>query len=264
MKILYVGDVMGATGRKTVTQVLPDLRNELSVDFVIAQAENIDDEGKGPSIEHLEQMQKAGVDFFTGGNHSLLGEGSEQVYENKTLPIIRPANMIDLSGDGYRVVETPKGKIFIASILGQTVGSRQQELRNPLQEIDSILNKLSIDEVVAKIINFHGDFSSEKVVFGYYLDGRVAAVIGDHWHVPTADASVLPRGTAHITDVGMCGALRSSLGVKISVIIDRWKTGKSSKNEMEDAGPLQFNAVILDIDEATGLARNIEHIQKII
>jgi calcineurin-like phosphoesterase len=92
----------------------------------------------------------------------------------------------------------------------------------------------------------------------------VSAVIGDHWHVPTADAMILPGGTAHITDVGMCGSLHSSLGVKTSVIIDRWKTGKSSKNEMEDKGVLQFNALLIDVDETTGLAKEVEHIQRVI
>lgn len=264
MKILYIGDIMGAAGRRVVTRLLPDLKKELKADFVIAQAENIDDDGKGPSIEHLEEMQNIGVDFFTGGNHSLLGKGSEHVYENKTLPITRPANLIGVAGDGYRVVDTPKGKILIASILGQTVGNRQPELENPLVKIDEILNTLSMDGVVASVINFHGDFSSEKRVFGYYLDGRVSVVIGDHWHVPTADAMVLPGGTAHITDVGMCGSLHSSLGVKTSVIVERWKTGRSSRNEMEDTGTLQFNALLVDVDEDTGLAREVEHIQRVI
>jgi 2',3'-cyclic-nucleotide 2'-phosphodiesterase len=264
MKILYVGDVMGAAGRQVIARVLPNIKKEFTVDFVIVQAENVDDEGKGPSLENLKEMQNAGADFFTGGNHSLLGKGSEQVYENKTLPIIRPANLIDTEGDGFRIVQTSQGEILIASILGQTVGSRQPELDNPLEAIDQILNTLSNRQLSAAVVNFHGDFSSEKRVFGYYLDGRVSAVIGDHWHVPTADAMILPGGTAHITDVGMCGSLHSSLGVKTSVIVDRWKTGKSSKNEMEDSGPFQFNAVLIEIDELTSSARSIEHIQRII
>jgi 2',3'-cyclic-nucleotide 2'-phosphodiesterase len=263
MKVLYIGDIMGEAGRKVVGKVLPSIREEFTPDFIIAQAENIDDDGKGPSTEHLDEMQKLGVDFFSGGNHSLLGKGSRHVYENKTLPIVRPANFVNELGDGHRIVDTKYGKVFIASILGQTVGARQPELQNPLERIDEILNTLS-DDIKIRVVNFHGDFSSEKRVFGYYLDGRVSCVIGDHWHVPTADAMIMPNGTAHITDVGMCGSLHSSLGVKTDVIVQRWKTGKSSRNEMELARPLQFNALLINIDESTGLAHEVEHIQCII
>src|SRR5690606_15721437 len=105
---------------------------------------------------------------------------------------------------------------------------------------------------------------SEKRVIGYYLDGRVSAVVGDHWHVPTADAMVLPKGTAHITDVGMCGTIHSSLGVKTDVIMRRWKDDEVNKNELEQNGPMQLNAVLVDVDENTGLAKSIKQIQKTI
>ncbi len=264
MKILYVGDVMGRAGRNTIAKMLPNVIAEFTPDFVIAQAENSDDSGKGPGPDELKQLVDAGVNFFSGGNHSLLGPGSEAVYENKTQPIVRPANLQNTIGDGFRVVETAHGPIAIVSLLGQTVGARQPELDNPLETIDTILNTLSMQQVRVVIVNFHGDFSSEKRVIGYYLDGRASAVIGDHWHVPTADAMVLPGGTAHITDVGMCGALHSSLGVKTDVIIRRWQTGQVSRNEMEQSGPMQFNAVMVQIDPETGRATDIQHIHRVI
>jgi metallophosphoesterase (TIGR00282 family) len=264
MKILYIGDIMAEPGQKIVEKILPKFKQKYQVDFVIAQAENIDEAGKGPGHREIERMQKAGVDFFSGGNHSLLGKNSKMLYEDGKIPIIRPANLKTNLGKGWKIVETQHGKILIVSILGQTVGSNKAEIENPLETIDRILNALSNEHLAASIINFHGDFSSEKRVFGYYVDGRISAVIGDHWHVPTADAMILPGGTAHITDVGMCGTLHSSLGVKTSVISERWKTGKSSRNEIEQAGPLQFNAVLLDISETTNFPRTIEHIQQII
>jgi 2',3'-cyclic-nucleotide 2'-phosphodiesterase len=263
MRILYVGDVMGRAGRQIVKSVLPAMRLNLETDFIIAQAENSDDQGKGPGKQELRELETAGVDFFSGGNHSLLGEHSKAVYKDEKEPIVRPANLKNEIGSGYKRVLVGGTPIAVVSMLGQTVGSRQQDLDNPLHKIDEILNTLSNDTKII-VVNFHGDFSSEKRVFGYYLDGRVSAVIGDHWHVPTADAMILPGGTAHITDVGMCGSLHSSLGVKTRVIIDRWQSGKSSKNEMEDSGPMQFNALLVDIDEITGLARSVEHIQRII
>lgn len=253
---------MGDPGKKVVEQILPDFIKEHRIDFVIAQAENIAD-GKSPRPIDVDEMQKAGVDFFTGGNHSFSNKETKKLHENPSIPLTRPANVDDKEGDGWKIVKSKDQNIFIASILGQTVGARRVEITNPLDKIDEILEGLD-DSTKVRLVNFHGDFSSEKRVFGYYLDGRVSAVIGDHWHVPTADAMILPKGTAHITDVGMCGSLHSSLGVKTSVIVDRWKTGQHSKNEIEESGPLQFNAVIIDVDESTGLARTIEHIQKIV
>lgn len=253
---------MGDAGKRIVWQVLPDVKKEHRIDFVIAQAENIAD-GKSPRPKDIEEMQNLGIDFFTGGNHSFTNKETKKLHENPSIPLTRPANVDEKEGDGWKIVDYKGTKIFVASILGQTVGARRVEITNPLHKIDDILDNLD-DSIKVRVVNFHGDFSSEKRVFGYYLDGRVSAVIGDHWHVPTADAMILPEGTAHITDVGMCGSLHSSLGVKTDIIVDRWKTGQQSKNEMEENGPLQFNSVIVDIDESTGLARSIEHIQKIV
>ena len=114
------------------------------------------------------------------------------------------------------------------------------------------------------VVNFHGDYSSEKKVIGYYLDGRASLVVGDHWHVPTADAMILPNGTAHITDVGMCGALDSSLGVKLDVIINRWNKNIPSMNILEDNGRMQFNGILANIDNTTHLATEVKQIQKIL
>jgi 2',3'-cyclic-nucleotide 2'-phosphodiesterase len=254
---------MGKAGRKTVSEVLPALKKEFNVDFVIAQAENINDHGKGPAPKDLEDMQIAGVDFFSGGNHSFSNPKSSVLYETTSSPLVRPANVVDQPGLGSKIIKCGETKVLVASILGQTVGTQQVEATNPLYAIDNILmaHKGGYD---VSVINFHGDFSSEKRVFGYYLDGRVSVVVGDHWHVPTADAMIMPKGTAHITDVGMCGALHSSLGVKTDVIIKRWKHGVASRNEMEDHEPYQFNALLVEVDAKTGLSTKVEHIQRII
>ena len=131
---------------------------------------------------------------------------------------------------------------------------------NPLHAIDTIIAEHG-QGTVAIIVNFHGDYSSEKVIIGHYLDGRASLVVGDHWHVPTADARVLPKGTAHITDVGMCGTLNSSLGVTFESVLTRWKDGKIVRNEIEGAGPMQFCAVLAEVDESTTRARSIEQIR---
>lgn len=252
---------MGEAGMQVVARVLPHLRQERQIDLVIAQAENVSD-GKGVTPEDFKRLREMGVDFCTGGNWSINRPEIFPSLSNQTEPIIRPANYPDgTPGLGYKYVHTDKGNVLVISLLGQIVGrDAENPMDNPLQVVDKILAQEMHTDHVATIVNFHGDYSSEKRVIGYYLDGRVAAVVGDHWHVPTADAMVLPHGTAHITDVGMCGALDSSLGVKLDVIIRRWQTNQPSRNELETTGRMQFNAVAIEIDD-DGLATSIEHIQ---
>ncbi len=262
MNILYIGDVMAEPGMRAIKRFLPDIKQQYNVDFVIAQAENSNPVGKGPSHKEIDKLKAYGVDCFTGGNHSLSGDGSEELFKDPSVPIVRPANLNTDIGVGYRVIDSPLGLVLVVSMLGQTVG-RQLDMRNPLVEIDMIYEATKDQPLVARIVNLHGDFSSEKRVFGYYLDGRFSLVVGDHWHVPTADAMILPNGTAHITDVGMCGTIHSSLGVKTEVIAKRWLTGQSSRNEIEFDGPLQFNAVLTDVDLNTGLAKSILQVQRI-
>lgn len=265
MNILYIGDIMGEAGIRTVQEVLPKLKKEHHTDLVIAQAENVT-EGKGLSKADFKRLRDIGVDFCTGGNWSLHRTELNDYLNDPQQPVIRPANYpADTPGRGWKYVDTKQGKVLVTSLLGKIVGKDADKLvDNPLKTVDTILEENKDVERAATIVNFHGDYSSEKRVIGYYLDGRVTAVIGDHWHVPTADAMVLPKGTAHMTDVGMCGSLHSSLGIKTDVIINRWRDGKVNKNELEAGGPLQFNAVLVSADLQRGLARSVKHLQYIL
>jgi len=264
MNILYIGDVMASSGVRAVEKVLPGLRKEKHIDLVIAQAENVTF-GKSMSPDDMKVLMAAGVDFFTGGNHTPSREDIKPLLQDENQPVIGPANMRECPGKGWKYANTPKGKVLVVSLLGKIVGKdASTPVDNPFQTIDSILKENEHIEKAATVVNIHGDFSSEKVVTGYYLDGKVTAAVGDHWHVPTADAMILPDGTAHITDVGMCGVLHSSLGVKLSTVIPRWRDGTVNRNELETEGPLQFNAVLIETNEQTGLAKSIEHIQKIL
>ena len=262
MKILYVGDIMGRPGRKTVKQFLPALIKEHGIDFVVAQGENLSN-GKGMQLSAIKEMQEAGVDFFTGGNWTTKREEVYPILDDPSGPVVRPANYpLDTPGKRYKIVDTPYGRILIVSLMGQIVGYLDPNESNPLVEIDAILEETKNDNLAARIVNFHGDYSSEKYVIGQYLDGRVTAVIGDHWHIPTADARVLPGGTAHITDVGMVGSRDSCLGVKTNVIIKRWQTDKPSRNELEEDGEMQFCALLIDVQPATGQSLSVEQIIK--
>lgn len=263
MNILYLGDVMAEPGIQIVEKYLPKLRKEHDVDLVIAQAENLSD-GKGVRVHDFRRLQAAGVDFCTGGNHTLFRDETGKLLKDPDEPIIRPANYPkSVPGLGYKYIETPKGKVLVVSLLGQIVGKDAgKPVDNPLKTIDVILEREKDVKRAATVVNFHGDFSSEKRIIGYYLDGRVTAVIGDHWHVPTADASVLPKGTAHITDVGMCGSLDSSLGVKFDSLIRRWRDGQQTRNLMETEGRMQLNALLIKVKG--GLAKDAEQINFVI
>ena len=260
MNVLYLGDIMAEPGVKLVEDQLTLLRNELNIDLVIAQAENVST--KGMEVAQMRRLQKAGVDFFTGGNHTPFISELHPLLKEENEPVIGPANMDECPGVGYKYLENNEGKVLVVSLLGATVG-REVKSANPLKAIDTILHTHANDERIATIVNFHGDYSSEKVIIGHYLDGRVTAVIGDHWHVPTADAQVLPKGTAHITDVGMTGSLDSSLGISFDSVVPRWRDSIQTKNELELGGRLQLNGLLIDINAANGRANNCQLIRRI-
>ena len=263
-RFLYVGDIVGQTGLALIERQLPELKRRYKVDCVIAQAENVSN-GRGTTPADFRRLLRAGVDFCTGGNWSLWEKDITPSLNDPHQPIIRPANHIQgTPGLGWKYLDMPFGKILVVSLLGQIVGRDSKlKMENPLVTIDRILEETDNQQLVARVVNFHGDYSSEKVVIGFYLDGRVSAVIGDHWHVPTADARVLPKGTAHVTDVGMVGALNSSLGVKADLIIDRWRNDTKNHNILEIRKPWQFNALMFDVDTATGLSLRAKAVQEL-
>lgn len=252
---------MAEMGVALVESELPKIRSENDISLVIAQAENVS--GKGMEIAEMRRLQKAGVDFFTGGNHTPVQSELHTLLEDSQEPVIGPANMSDCPGNGYKYLNTPEGRILVVSLLGSTVG-REVKTSNPLKSIDTILHTHMDDGRIGTIVNFHGDYSSEKVIIGHYLDGRVTAVIGDHWHTPTADAQVLLKGTAHITDVGMTGSLDSSLGITFSSVVPRWRDGIQTKNIIENIGRSQFNALLINLDTQSGKAIACKLIRKII
>ncbi|HYH74846.1 MAG TPA: TIGR00282 family metallophosphoesterase [Candidatus Saccharimonadales bacterium] len=264
MNILYIGDIMAEPGIKLVEKVLPAFRREHHIDLVIAQAENVSD-GKGLTQGDFLRLKLAGVDFCTGGNHTFTKEDIFPQLNDPAQPVIRPANYpTGTPGRGYKYAHTAKGDVLVISLLGKIVGKdADKPMDNPLKVVDQILETERDTPRVATVVNFHGDFSSEKRMIGYYLDGRVSVVLGDHWHVQSNDGDILPKGTAHITDVGMCGSLDSSLGVEITGLIARWRDGTTNRNIIEHEGRMQFNALLVDVDEDTGLARTVLTIRQV-
>lgn len=256
---------MAAPGVDVVRQSLRKMRQEFAVDVVIAQAENVTD-GRGMSVADYQQLRAAGVDGFTGGNWTLHLDELIPLLNDPNAPVVRPANYpAGTPGLGYKYLATPKGTVLIISLLGKIVGKdAERPVDNPLQVVDDILRGQAHKPRTATVVNLHGDFSSEKVVIGHYLDGRASVVVGDHWHVPTADARILPCGTAHMTDVGMCGVLNSSLGVTLDSVIPRWRDGHATRNVMASDKPLQINGLLAAIEESTGLATTCQYISRVI
>ncbi len=263
MNILYIGDVMGDMGLSAIEKVLPELRQERAIDVVIAQAENASD-GKGLSVSDYGRLKQLGVDAMSGGDHTVDKPEIFPLLENPSEPVVGPANMRECPGPGYKYVEANGKRVLFISLLGGVVGRHaEREVDNPLKTIDEILHTETNEPKDAVVVNFHGDFSSEKLIVGHYLDGRVSMVVGDHWHVPTADVQVLPKGTAHMSDVGMCGSLDSSLGVSFGSVLPRWRDGMQTRNELEMGGRTQFNALLVSVDEASGKAISAEHIRRV-
>lgn len=262
MKLLIFGDVVGKLGRAGVKHMLPIWREKFSPDVVIANVENIL-HGKGIGPSQLQELRDAGVDIFTGGNHSVEGKDVEQILNDENYPIIRPANMReDLPGRGvleYRI-ETRDEKLLVINLIGQVF--MHQIYASPFEAIDKILDEHG-DKTSFKILDWHADATSEKTVMGWYLDGKVSAVFGTHTHVPTADAKILPKGTAYISDIGMVGAYNSIIGVEIEPSIERFvKKMKNAKNPV-DTGPIEVNAIYLELNEKGG-AVDIRHLREIV
>lgn len=253
MKILFIGDIVGRSGREAVLSELENLKYKEGVDFCIANGENSSG-GLGMSRRAYEELKSAGVDFFTMGNHTfskpdvkaLLAEGES---------LVRPGNYIDnYPGDGYAVIRAKNGKkIAVMNLMG-TVFS-DIPLSNPFHKADEMLEKiLPVTNIV--ILDFHADATSEKIAMGHYLSSRVSAVLGTHTHVQTNDAAILPGGTAYITDVGMTGPSNSVLGMKTEVALKRFLTGERAKYEQSREKAI-LHAVLVEISDDSGKALSI-------
>lgn len=264
MKIMYLGDVMGKPGRDLIAKHLTNIRLEHDIDLVIAQAENVT-HGKGLSLTHYNELRTHGVDGFSGGNHTFERTDTMRLVSDRDKAVTAPLNKLGCNFPKYKIIYSDEGPVFFASIMGTVYPDiKNADFTNQLDSADYLINEIKNINPVASIINFHGDLSSEKVIMGHYLDGKVTAVIGDHWHIPTADYRILPGGTAHITDVGMCGTLDSSLGASFSQVVKRWKTGKKIRLQIEESGPMQINAVIVEVDNKNRLAKGITQLRLVI
>ena len=253
MRILMIGDVIGKPGRRAVKQLIPSLRLEHGVDLVIANGENTAG-GFGITLDTANELLDSGVDILTSGNH--IWDQKEIIpYLDEGLPLIRPANYPDAPGRGSLI----HNNVMVMNLMGRVF---MPALDCPFRTADQILDDVAASEnPPVVILDFHAEATSEKQAMGWYLDGRVSAVLGTHTHVGTVDARVLPRGTAYISDVGMTGPLDSVIGSETGVVLERFLTGMPQRLQVA-SGPVLLNSVLMDIDQDTGKALSIERLDR--
>jgi 2',3'-cyclic-nucleotide 2'-phosphodiesterase len=256
VKILFIGDIIGRPGRRIIKTYLQELISTEKIDLVIANGENAAG-GFGINQEVCQELLTSGVDVITMGNHTWDNKAIFQLLERERR-VIRPANYPGgTPGEGYYITETQKGVgVGVINLLGQVF---LEPLACPFQTANECVADLKRKTNII-IIDFHAEATSEKMALGWYLDGRVSAVLGTHTHITTADERILPKGTGYITDVGMTGPSNSILGIDPDIVIKKFLTHLPARFEVA-SGPIELNAVILEINEE-GLTTAIKRIRR--
>jgi 2',3'-cyclic-nucleotide 2'-phosphodiesterase len=260
MNILFIGDISGKIGRKTVKRILPKLKKAEKIDLVIANVENCA-HGFGVTEKTLLELQKAGIDFMTTGDHALKREKQFFVYDK--YPIIRPANYSqEAPGEGYKIIKAKDKNIVVINLIGRVFMKMDYDC--PFHKINEILANLALQkiDIFAIIVDIHAECSSEKVSLNHYIDGKVSAVLGTHTHIMTADSEVTRKGTAYITDVGMTGFRDGSLGLEFKGIIKSYLTQIKETHVIPEKGRTIFNSVLIEIDDKSKKVKTIKPITK--
>jgi metallophosphoesterase (TIGR00282 family) len=249
MNILFVGDIFASPGRRIVADHLADIVASNQIHLVIANAENAAG-GFGVTPPIAEELLAIGIDVLTSGNH-IWDKRDIYDYFAHQPRLLRPANYADsLPGRGVIVVKARNGvECAVINLQGRTYMPATDD---PFRKMDHILGELS-PEVKARFVDFHAELTSEKMAMGWYLDGRVSAVVGTHTHIPTADTRILPGGTAYQTDAGMTGPYNSVIGVETDVILKRFLTALPVRMEAARGGA-DLHSVIIEVDDLTGKA----------
>jgi metallophosphoesterase (TIGR00282 family) len=249
VKILFVGDIFGSPGRRIVADHVEDIIRANQIDLAIANAENAAG-GFGITPAIAEDLFALGLDVLTSGNH-VWDKRDLYDYLNRQPRLLRPANYPDGPGHGLVTVKARNGvECAVINLQGRTY---MPSTDCPFRKADLLLSQID-PAVKVRFVDFHAEVTSEKMAMGWYLDGRVSAVVGTHTHVPTADTRILPGGTAYQTDCGMTGPYRSVIGVDTETILQRFLSGMPVRMEAAKQGA-ELHSVIVDVDEETGKAR---------
>ena len=254
-RILFVADVVGHPGRDAVKAILPGLRKEMRADLVIVNGENAAG-GFGLTSKIAAELKQAGADVITTGNHVF--SQKDFVPELPHLErVLRPANYPPAApGKGSCVVEAAGQQVLVMNLMGRIF---VEALDDPFRAADAILAAHPGVKIV--FCDMHAEATSEKTAMGWHLDGRASAVVGTHTHIPTADARVLTRGTAYVTDVGMVGPRDGCIGMDKDVVLQRFLTGVPNRFQVA-SGPVTFNSVLVTISSSTGRATSIQRVDR--
>ncbi len=259
MRILFYGDIVGKVGRIAVHLSLPRLVEKYDVDFVIANGENAS-HGKGLTESHYRYLIDSGVDCITLGNH---WHSKQEVddYLDDADDLVRPLNILNYHhGSGSASYGVDGVEVRVTNVLG--VFAMEETVRSPFEAMDELLK--AEDHPAIHIVDYHADSTSEKAIFGYVYDGKVSAVLGTHTHVQTADAKILPNGTAFMSDVGMCGDPTGVIGFEKNSVIDKIVYGHKGAFGLDDHAPMMVNAILMDFDETTGHCLKVTPINEIV
>lgn len=253
MRILFLGDIVGKIGRNAVKANLPSLIKKHQIDFVISNAENAT-HGKGLIEKHYEELLSSGVDAITLGNH-YRGKYQIDAYIDDALNLVRPLNLLnDFGGEGTKLFDVNGVLVRVSNVLGASF--MKEEVKSPYQSLNELLEDIK-DEDSIHIVDFHAEATGEKMCFGYVFDGRVSAVIGTHTHTQTNDAKILDKGTAFISDAGMCGSNTGVLGFERNSVINKTIFGNNERFTLLDQGEYILNGVVIDVDEVSKKSREI-------
>ena len=254
MRILMVGDVVGQTGRYFFMEQTPELKLTKNIDMLVVNGENAA-HGKGLTPNIFNELIRGGADVVTTGNHIWDNPKVMEIIDTEPF-LLRPANYPeDTPGRGFCIYPVGKKKVGVINLSGRTY---MPPIDCPFRLGEKILKFIKKDCDVI-LVDFHAEATSEKLAFAHYFDGQVTAVVGTHTHIQTADAKILPKGTAYITDLGMVGANNSILGMEIEPVIKRFMTGRPSKFEVAEGAAI-YCAVIIDINNKTNKPTRIERI----
>jgi 2',3'-cyclic-nucleotide 2'-phosphodiesterase len=259
MKILFCGDIVGRPGREALKRHVPALRRALALDLVVANAENAA-AGRGLTERIAGELHDCGVDILTTGNH--VWDQREIIpYLERDARILRPANFPPgTPGNGWRLHPFTEGRqVLVVNLMGRLF---MDPLDDPFARLDTILALHPLGGGTAILVDFHAEASSEKMALAHFADGRVSAVFGSHCHVPTADAQILPGGTAYQTDAGMCGDYDSVIGMQKEPAVRRFVTKMPGERPQVAEGEGTLCGILLETDSATGFARRIEPIRQ--
>jgi hypothetical protein len=256
IKIMFIGDVFGRKGRIIVKEKVSEIKHKNNIDFVIANVENAAG-GLGITPKLAEELYNSGLDFMTSGNHIWKKKEIYNYLDNNPNKLIRPLNFPEgVPGSGYYIKEIDNIKICIVNLIGRVFINSAD---CPFRSFERVYNKLKKQSDII-IIDFHGEASSEKLAFAYFMSGKVSAVFGTHTHIQTNDIRIFDNYTAYITDVGMTGPYDDNvIGVQKDIIIKKFLTGLPGKFEPAKKGRTQLNSVILEVDSLTGAAVKLEH-----